>query len=111
LILEVIHLREQKHDFEIRLLLSEQNYQLLLSAHTGMVERNEKRYDDILERQFGSNVQRPVNGEQHLPIKMRQSWKQTAASFEAKDRQEYWKQKVKDIEDKTAAAMNAKETK
>ena len=107
--MEVIHLREQKHDFEIRLLLSEQNYQMLLSTHTSMVERNEKRYDDILDRQFGH---RP-NGEQqqHLPIKLRQSWKQTAATFEAKDRQEYWRQRVKDVEEKTAASMNDKETK
>jgi single-stranded DNA-specific DHH superfamily exonuclease len=82
-----------------------------------LVERNEKRFDALLDQQnrivterMGTG-DRPVNQGVHQPIQLRKPWKSVQASFEAKDRQEHWKQRVKEVEERDAAAMNAKEIK
>jgi hypothetical protein len=110
LISEIILLRREHHDADIRALRWEQQYIELSTSFHNLVERNEKRYDELLSKHLGRDEKPRADEKTYQPISLRKPWKQVAAEFEAKDRQEHWKQRVKEVEERDAAAMNAKET-
>jgi len=101
-------LRREHHTADMRASIAEQAFQEL-------VERNEKRFDALLDQQNRivttrlGTADRPVGEGVTQPIQLRKPWKNVAASFEAKDRQDYWKARVAEVEAQTAQAMNDKE--
>jgi len=85
-------------------------------AFQELVERNEKRFDALLDQQNRivttrlGTADRPVSEGTQQPISIRKApWRDVKASFEAKDRQDYWKARVAEVEAQTAQAMNDKE--
>jgi hypothetical protein len=118
LICEVLLLRREHHDADIRALRFEQQFLELNAAYTRLTERNEKRYDELLDQQNRILAQRlgtadrPVGEGATQPISIRKApWRDVKASFEAKDRQEYWRARVEQVEGQKAASMNDSETK
>lgn len=77
----------------------------ITASYQELVEKDQTRFDNLLNDKLGMN-QHVTNQQSPEPIKKRKSWGEIRSNYETKKRQEFWAQKIAEVEAQDKAREN-----